>query len=139
MLNDLPHYNIDKYSNITDALQSRNAAPTLPMLITFQLNRIDALKVTIPTKELTESAILAAVYRGLRSIESKLSPYLKKEATYYKEIEEIKKYLKKRPDPIEDYYEKLAEWEDVLVSYFGHLNLLPAVDKVWEMPESETL
>jgi hypothetical protein len=86
------------------------------------------------TKEISAKQILASVYRGLRSIESKLSPYLKKEATYYPEVEQLKTYLRKSPTDADEYYEKLAEWEDILISYFGHLNLLPAVDKVWEMP-----
>lgn len=140
MESKIPHYDIDRYQNIKDAITSRNAAPTLPMLITFQLNRIDALRTLPMTADGNSDSllILHAVKRGLRSIESKLSPYLKKEGMYYDEVKELKKYFHDTQITINnehEYSEKLSEWEDILISYFGHLNLLPAVDKEWEFPE----
>ena len=116
----------------------RSGGFTIQNLITRQLDRIDFL-MTLGTAKMQggasymeEMQIINSVQRGLRSIESYLSPYLKDDQEYYDEVKQYKAVLSQRLQAGQDLttktqtrFKALAEWTDLLVSKFGNIDILP--------------
>jgi len=79
-----------------------------------------------------ETQIINAVQRGLRSVESYLSPYLKEDTEYYEKVKSFKAIIKQPLQQGQDLqaksnarFDALAEWADLLVSRFGNVDILP--------------
>jgi hypothetical protein len=140
-------YNQGPTSNNPIALEQYNSMPTdsirsggftIQNLITRQLDRIDFL-MTLGTAKMDggvsymeEMQIINAVQRGLRSVESYLSPYLKDDAEYYDKVKVFKAMLSQPLQQGQELSAKtqsrfnlLAEWTDLLVSRFGNIDILP--------------
>ena len=116
----------------------RSGGFTIQNLITRQLDRVDFLmtlgtaKIEGGVSYMEEMQIINAVQRGLRSVESYLSPYLKEDTEYYEQVKQYKAVLSQRLQQGQDLTTKtqsrfnaLAEWTDLLVSRFGNVDILP--------------
>lgn len=128
---------LEQYSSMpTESI--RSGGYTLQHLITRQLDRIDYLmtlgtaKMQSGTSFMEEIQVTNAVQRGLRSIESYLSPYLKADEEYqtlansYKAV--LNQTIQAREDltnKIQSRFNALALWQDLLVSRFGNIDILP--------------
>jgi len=123
---------MEQYKVTDSTTTGKTAGLTIQMLITQQLGRIDFLK-TIPmaTKGMSEIAIIRSIKLGLRSIESKLHPFLEKE--YYKQTDPIKSQFNKEGLSVIQELDLLAQWEDTLIDNLGKIDLLPQGSKDLEI------
>ena len=128
---------IEQYASMpSEAI--RSSGLTIQTLITRQLDRIDFL-LTLGTAKtqnglsyMEELQIINAVQRGLRSIESYLSPFLVEDKEYYEEAKQYKAILNQPLQQGQDVTTKaqakfnaVADWTDLLVSRFNNVDLLP--------------
>lgn len=116
----------------------RSSGLTLQTLVTRQLDRIDFLitlglaKTQNGLSYMDEMQIIDSVARGLRSVESYLSPFLQDDKDYYSQAKQFKAILGQPMQQGQDLaikktqkFNAIAEWTDLLVSRFNNIDLLP--------------
>jgi len=132
-----------------DPSQIRKDDLSVPYLVLRQMDRVAYLQTLGIIGQQTpsfvsEDKLAYAIKRGLRSIESFLYPFLTKDYREgYKDkttklevrgAEDIKSDLKSASRIDNDYFELLADWQDLLVKELGQMDMLPTreVEMVWE-------
>jgi len=139
--------NQNQTSNNPIALEQYNSMPsadirgggfTIQNLITSQLARIDYL-MTFGTARMgggnmfmEELQVTTSVQRGLRTIESYLSVWLKDDPEYQELANQYKAELNRKRNNNEEINNVIASrfiilalWQDLLVSRLGNIDILP--------------
>lgn len=127
---------LEQYNSISPT-DIRSGGYTIQNLITKQLERIDFM-LTLGTAKIgdhsyfEEDQMIAAVHRGLRTIESYLSPYIEEDTEYKEKSNNYKTIIrtalterqtKGKAIPLP--YNTIADWQDLLISRLGNVDLLP--------------
>lgn len=123
---------MEQYKLTNAESTNRSSGFTIQNIITNELNRIDYLR-TIPMaeKDTSELRIVSAIKYGLRSIESKLYPFIYKDEDYQTKIKPIKEAIR-TSDHVTKSMELLSDWEDLLISKLGLIDMLPQQNKEFE-------
>lgn len=128
----------EQYKLLDTTNNNKSSGYTIQNLITNQLNRMDYLRtIPISSTESNPITILSAIKYALRSLESKLYPFIENDTHYKNKVTPIKEKLKKRIDNIDETMETLSEWEDLIVSKLGLIDLLPQQGKDFEFDKLE--
>jgi hypothetical protein len=123
---------IEQYNSM-DSSNIRGSGYSIQNLVTRQLDRINFLltlgtaKITQEQQYFNETQMLYSVKRGLRTVESFLSPYIKNDKEYLEGTDKIKQRITtaisaNKPTQA---FDELAEWYDALISRLGNLDMLP--------------
>ena len=123
---------IEQYNSINPT-DIKSGGYSLQNIITRQLDRVNFLltfgtsKIGMKDSTFDELQTASAVKRGLRSVESFLSPYLAEDQEYQERVTKLKDYLASKPTAqgLNEYFDQLANWEDLLISRLGNIDLLP--------------
>lgn len=127
----------EQYKLLDSTTANKSSGFTIQNLITNQLNRMDYIR-TIPMSS-TESnpiRIIKSIQYALRSLESKLYPFVENDTHYKNKVTPIKEKLKKTEN-IDDSMELLSQWEDLIISKLGLIDLLPQQGKEFEFDKLE--
>lgn len=129
---------LEQYNSINPS-DIRSGGFTIQNLITRQLERVDFLltlgtaKINQGSQYFDENQMAQATKRGLRSVESYLSPFLEDDEEYKTKAKQYKaqldSILSERVVTDENkknqIFNTLALWQDLLVSRMGNIDLLP--------------
>ena len=125
---------LEQYNSISST-DIRSGGYTIQNLITRQLERIDFMltlgtaKISSGTQYFDEKQMASAVQRGLRSVESYLYSFVQDDEEYLEQSKQLKTIinssLKDFSNNQTQLFNALADWQDLLISRMGNVDLLP--------------
>jgi hypothetical protein len=123
---------IEQYNSIS-ATDIRGSGYSIQNLVTRQLDRINYLltlstaKSEQGTQHFNEQQMAMAAKRGLRTVESFLSPYINNDEEYIEETTKIKENIRIATNKgnTTEIIDHLSDWYDFLISRLGNLDMLP--------------